>query len=84
MGRMITKTLAEIYFQQGHLQEAYKIFIALSKKDPLDKEIQERLKELGEKLSLSPSPIHQPVHSAEKKIRLLEEWLANIRKRRRG
>jgi predicted Zn-dependent protease len=82
MDRMATKTLAEIYLQQGHLQEAYEIFKTLAEKDPYNREIQDRLKELGEKLSSLPYP--QPPQSTEEKVRYLERWLANIRKRRRG
>ncbi|PIX22302.1 MAG: hypothetical protein COZ69_11440 [Deltaproteobacteria bacterium CG_4_8_14_3_um_filter_45_9] len=82
MDRMATKTLAELYLQQGHLQEAYEIFKALAEKDPHDREIQNRLKELREKLN--PSPYSQPLQSTEEKVRYLERWLANIRKRRRG
>lgn len=84
MDRVMTKTLAEIYLQQGHLREAYEIFKVLSKRDPTNMEIQERLKELSEKLSLSSPLIHRPVSSTEEKIRLLEKWLANIRELRRG
>ena len=75
MDHMTTKTLAEIYLQQGHLQEAYEIYKTLAEKDPLDAEIQKRLEELTEKLH--PSPL-----SREEKIRHLEQWLVNIRKRR--
>ena len=75
MDHMTTKTLAEIYFQQGHLQEAFEIYKTLAEKDPFDAEIQKRLEELGEKLQFSPL-------SREEKIRHLEKWLANIRKRR--
>jgi DNA-binding SARP family transcriptional activator len=82
MDRIMTKTLAEIYIQQGHFEEAYEIFKALSEKDPYDIEIQERLKELSEKLK-RPSPLtDQSVLPTEEKIRLLEKWLANIRERR--
>jgi hypothetical protein len=82
MDRMTTKTLAEIYLQQGHLQEAYEIFKALAEKDPHDQEIQSRLKELREKLP--PPPYPQPLQSIEEKVRYLERWLANIRNRRKG
>jgi regulator of sirC expression with transglutaminase-like and TPR domain len=75
MVRIITRTLAEIYLQQGHLQEAYEIFKAIAEKDPTDMEIQRRVKELEEKLY--PSPL-----SREEKIRHLEKWLANIRKQK--
>jgi len=82
MGQMTTKTLAEIYLQQGHVQEAYEIYKTLAEKDPFDAEIQERLEKLREKLhSPPPSSISHPL-SREEKIQHLEKWLVNIRKRR--
>jgi len=82
MERLATRTLAEIYLQQGHHQEAYEIFKALLEKDPSNKELQDKLRELKEKLTLPPSnPRLSP--SKEEKIRLLEKWLTNIRERRR-
>lgn len=83
MEQIITKTLAEIYLQQGHLEKAYEIFKTLLEKNPSDLEIQKRLKELNEKLEYSPLSVNQPVRSTEEKIRLLERWLVNIRERRR-
>ena len=82
MDHMTTKTLAEIYLQQGHLQEAYEIYKALAEKDPFDAEIQNRLEELREKLHSSPPSSFPSPLSREEKIRHLEKWLANIRKRR--
>lgn len=82
MDRIITKTLGEIYLQQGHLQEAYEIFKALAEKDPSDTEIQRRVKELKEKLHPSPLPDLPHPLSREEKIRHLEKWLANIRKQK--
>lgn len=84
MNRLTTKTLAEIYLQQGHLQEAYEIYKALAEKDPLDPEIQKRVKELKEKLHLPPPPDFPNPLSKEERIRHLEKWLANIRKRRQN
>jgi tetratricopeptide (TPR) repeat protein len=82
MDRLTSKTLAEIYLQQGHLQEAYEIYEILAEKNPLDPDIQERLEELREKLGPSPpSGLSHPL-SKEEKIRHLEKWLDNIRKRR--
>ena len=82
MDRMVTKTMAELYLQQGHLQEAYEIYQALAEKDPFDPEIQERVKELKEKLyPFPPSNLAYPL-SMEERIRSLEKWLANIRKRK--
>lgn len=79
---MTTKTLAEIYLQQGHLQEAYEIYQTLAEKDPSDAEIQKRLRELRGKLHPSPPSSSPSPLSKEEKIRHLEKWLANIRNRR--
>ncbi len=79
MDRLTTKTLAEIYVQQGHLQEAYEIYRTLAEKNPFDAEIEKRLEELREKLD---SPSSGLSYSKEEKIHHLEKWLANIRKRR--
>lgn len=72
MNRMTTKTLAEIYLQQGHLREAYDIFKSLAEQDPANLEIQTRLKELNEKLE---SPITATV---EERIYALKAWLSAI------
>ena len=81
---MTTKTLAEIYLQQGHLQEAYEIYKSLAEKDPFDVEIQERVDELRKKLESSPPSGLPSPFSTEEKIRHLEQWLVKIRKRRPG
>jgi hypothetical protein len=84
MDRIITKTLAELYLQQGHLQEAYEVYKALAEKDPFDPEIQKRVKELREKLHPFPPPNFPFPLSREERVRHLEKWLANIQKRRRS
>jgi tetratricopeptide (TPR) repeat protein len=82
MDRIMTKTLAEIYMQQGHFEEAYKILKALSEKDPSNMEIKKKLKELSEKIKRLSPLTDQSIRTTEEKIRLLEKWLANIRERR--
>jgi hypothetical protein len=82
MDRIPTKTLAEIYLQQGHLQEAYDIFKTLAEKDPFDQELQEKVKELKEKLHPSPPSNFPHPPSKDERVRHLEKWLDNIRKRR--
>jgi len=52
MDRLVTRTLAEIYLQQGHFEEAYSLFKTLSERDPEDVELRDRLKELEEKRRL--------------------------------
>ena len=53
MDQMATKTMAEIYLRQGHLQEAYEIYKALAERDPFDLDAQRRMEELSEKLNPS-------------------------------
>lgn len=83
-GQIVTKTLAEVYLQQGHLWEALEIYQRLAEKDPFDLEIQEKVKELKDQLPPSPSPDFFSPYSKEERIRLLENWLSNIRRRRMG
>jgi hypothetical protein len=82
MDRLLTKTLAELYFQQGHLQEAHSIFKALSEKNSEDTELQNRVRELEERLGTLPSQGQSADPEVENKRRTLEKWLANIRDRR--
>lgn len=83
-GEITTKTLAELYLQQGHLQEAFEIYQRLAEKDPFDPEIQKKILELKEQLHFTPSSDCFTPSSKEERIRLLEKWLSNIRKRRIG
>ena len=82
MKQILTKTLARIYIQQGHLQEAYEIFKTLAEKDPSDLEIQRKVNELRGKLHPSPSPHFPRPLSMDEKLRYLEKCLANIRKQK--
>ena len=83
MQPMKTKTMAEVYIKQGHLQEAYEILKTLAEKDPGDPEIRERLRELSGKLGVAPPSIDQSVRSREKEIQTLGKWLMNIQNRRK-
>lgn len=84
MPPIVTKTLAEIYLKQGHLKEAYEIYLALSKKDPSDPEIQQRLKELKVRLELRSQKCYYSFRSPEEKIRFLKRWLDHIQKIKKG
>ena len=83
MDQIMTKTLAEILMRQGHFEEAYEIFKALSEKDPSDMEIKEKLKELSDKIKRFSPLTDQAIHTTEEKISVLEKWLGNIRERKR-
>jgi len=82
MEPIATKTLAEIYRRQGHLEEAFEIYKTLAEKDPFDQEIQDKVEELREKLHPSPLSNFTYPLSKEEKLRHLEKWLANIQKQR--
>ncbi len=77
MNRMTTRTLAEIYLQQGHLREAYDILKSLAEQDPANLEIQTRLKELSEKFDSSKTA------TVEERISTLKAWLSVIQARRK-
>jgi DNA-binding SARP family transcriptional activator len=81
---MITKTLAEIYLKQGDLRKAYEILKVLSEQEPFDKDTQQKLVELSERLGVSPPPLHATDHAKEERIRILKKMLNNIRERRQG
>ncbi len=83
MEPMKTKTMAEVYIKQGHLQEAHEILKTLAEKDPGDLEIRERLRELSGRLGVAPPSIDQSVLSREKELQTLGKWLMNIRNRRK-
>jgi len=84
MDRMITKTLAEIYLKQGDLRKAYEILKVLSEQEPSDKETQQKLIELSERLGVSPPPLHPTDHTKKERIRILKKVLTHIRERRKG
>ena len=84
MDRMITKTLAEIYLKQGDLRRAYEILKILSEQDPNDKEIENKLIELSERLGISPPSIRPLDRSTQGKIRILKKVLAALRERRKN
>ena len=58
------------------------MFKALSERDPANQEIQERLRDLKERLGPSFSSEPKEALSMEEKIDALEEWLRNIRRRK--
>jgi len=84
MDRMITKTLAEIYLKQGDLRKAYEILKVLSEQEPSDKETQQKLIELSQRLGVSPPPLPPADHTKEERIRILKKVLTHIRERRKG
>jgi len=84
MDDIATKTLAQLYLEQGHFQKAYEIYKALSQKDPSDPEIRKKLIELDRERNSSRAFGRPLPRSREEKIRFLEKWLARIREREKA
>ncbi len=82
MEQIKTKTIAEIYLKQGHLQEAYDVFKILAEKDPGDREVAEKLKILGQRLGLPTPATLSEAPSKKETLQTLHKWLANIQARR--
>jgi hypothetical protein len=83
MEEIKTKTMAEIYLKQGHLQEARDIFKALAERDPSDHEVREKLRILNLKMGSISLPSPSSVPSKEERIEFLERWLTHIQSRRK-
>jgi tetratricopeptide (TPR) repeat protein len=89
-GGIATKTLAEVYLSQGDTRKALEIYQQILKRDPLNTEIQEAIKDLKHKMAQS-SQGHAIDRSHDltrpERIRILERWRENvqiIRKQRKG
>jgi len=80
-----TSTLAEIYYKQGELEEAIKIYTEVVKDFPDDERSKNRLEELKEIKETKESERSHEAILKEKKltiIGILERWLINIERER--
>lgn len=78
-----TSTLAEIYYKQGELEEAIKIYTQVVKDFPDDEKYKNRLEELKAIMKTKESERSHEAILKEKKltiIGILERWLTNIEK----
>jgi tetratricopeptide (TPR) repeat protein len=78
-----TPTLAEIYFEQGQIEEAIDTYETILGQDPEDESSRRRLEELrsmiAEQGALEEKQLDEVRQKKEKMIAILESWLANIR-----
>lgn len=80
-----TSTLAEIYYKQGELEEAIKVYEQVVEASPDDEKFRIRLNELKEMKEAEERRKAREGMLKEKKMRLigiLESWLAAIEQRR--
>ena len=78
-----TPTLAQIYFEQGQIEEAINTYEMIIAQHPEDEYSKRRLEELqnmvAEEKAAEEKGIEQVRQKKEKMIAILESWLANIR-----
>ena len=78
-----TSTLAELYFEQGQIQEAINTYEMLVTEDPEDGRSRERLKELktltGEEAQIEKEDSERLREKKKRMIAILESWRTNIR-----
>ncbi|MGD9032955.1 MAG: tetratricopeptide repeat protein [Desulfobacteraceae bacterium] len=78
-----TPTLAEIYFEQGQIEEAIDTYVTILAQDPEDESSRRRLEELktmiAKEKALEEKQIDEIRQKKERMIAILESWLANIR-----
>lgn len=78
-----TPTLAEIYFDQGQIEEAIQTYEVVVVQNPEDERSKERLQELkamkAEEKPVEDKEIDEARQKKEKMIVILESWLAKIR-----
>lgn len=77
-----TATLAELYFDQGHLSEAISTYEKIIEQNPEDESSKSRLEELKTMLAKEEEPAAETVDPVKKKkekmISTLESWLSAI------
>lgn len=96
---MYTETLARLYFRQGYVDEALRIYRHLAAERPHDQHLQEQLRVLTQQLASTPEPPRRPeaggtarpeasrrVHPMQPVIAELERWLGYLQRQppRRG
>jgi tetratricopeptide (TPR) repeat protein len=84
LSEIATPTLAEVYVNQGQIQEAISIYEKVIAQNPEEEASLTRVQELRNMLEAEPPPQVEEVPRAkqrkQKTIAVLESWLANIRK----
>jgi tetratricopeptide (TPR) repeat protein len=78
-----TPTLAEIYFKQGQVREAVKVYEKVVAIDPQDERSGSRLEEframMAADLEKADQEVDRLIDKKERMIAILESWLSNIR-----
>ena len=80
---LATPTLAEIYFKQGQVREAIKVYEKVVEINPQDERSSTRLEEFRAMMAADLEEADQEVdrlrEKKERMIAILESWLSNIR-----
>ena len=83
-----TSTLAEVYVNQGEIEEALSIYQKVLTRNPHDEKARQRIEELQALLPPQPPYPEKPQDRARKKkeraVAILEAWLTDLRKMSRN
>ena len=86
LSEIATPTLAEVYVNQGQIQEAITIYEKVVAQNPEDQTSIKRIQELNTLRAVEPPPavetpeVPRANQKKQKTLAILESWLANIRK----
>jgi predicted regulator of Ras-like GTPase activity (Roadblock/LC7/MglB family)/tetratricopeptide (TPR) repeat protein len=77
--RPASRTLADLYFTQGHFEDAKAIFERLAREKPGDPEIETRLSEIRARIAARPAAPPPPAPASR-----LRDWLTRLENHRDG
>ena len=86
LSEIATPTLAEVYVNQGQIQEAIMVYEKVVAQNPEDQTSIKRIQELNTLRAVEPPPavetpeVPRAKQKKQKTLAILESWLANIRK----
>jgi tetratricopeptide (TPR) repeat protein len=76
-----SRTLADLYYDQGHFEDARGIYEKLAQAHPEDGALAGRLRELSEPRAQEPSGGNPPGPARDRRVAALKAWLARVRDR---
>ena len=79
-----SRTLADLYYDQGHLEDARGIYERLVQDHPEDGDLAHRLHELGSESIGEPAGGMDPGQARDRRVAALRGWLARVRERSTG
>lgn len=79
-----SRTLADLYYDQGYLEDARRVYQRLAEANPGDGSLADRLREIADRLAEKPAAAERAGSMREMKVAVLEAWLERVRARSAG